>query len=336
MLGLGVALSTGHERGQSATGQLRKVAGPPSGLSHGRVRDLFRYAAAATITAATLSIGAAGAGASTVGADSVGKAQSPGIALHVPRDGRLDGDGFALDVTGYRFAYAVGFGPSSKDAGPGQVLLVFGLSGSASAVQAQLVVDGQGTTLPSVSTPNASTPAYFLASVPVSSTDVALEASAGGFSQSFSFTKGMREGAQPTVLYRAQGQWREVDPIRRGITSVATPDNNPTDDVPGSVVNVNITAATLTYFLPSTGGTPGNPAKAWLVMSGSAPPLVAPEATNCSTRRHCPARPSPSPCPAKSRSPPWSPARVALPTRAATAANGACSGATTPGKSRPP
>jgi hypothetical protein len=210
--------------------------------------------------------------ASVVGADSVLSVGTAGITLHVPQDGRLAGDGFTLDVTGYRWTYQVGFGPSAKDAAPGQVLLVFGLSGSGSSIGAQLVVDGQGTPLPSSTTPNAFSVGYYLASVPVGSADVALQASADGFAQSFSFTQGHREGAQPVVLYRGQGAWREVDSITRGITSVATPDNNPYDDVPGSVVNVNITAATLTYFLPGTGTTPADPSRAWLVMAGSALP----------------------------------------------------------------
>ena len=35
---------------------------------------------------------------------SIQQVAQPGIALHVPADGRIDGYGFATDVTGYRFA----------------------------------------------------------------------------------------------------------------------------------------------------------------------------------------------------------------------------------------
>lgn len=33
---------------------------------------------------------------------------APGIALHIPADGRVNGDGFAAQITGYRLANQVG------------------------------------------------------------------------------------------------------------------------------------------------------------------------------------------------------------------------------------
>jgi hypothetical protein len=215
------------------------------------------------------------AGAATVVAvGSITALQSPGIALYSPVDGRLDGDGFALDVTGYRFAYQVGYGPSVQEAAPEQALLVFGLSGTGPDVTANLEVDGQGEALPSATTSNASTPSYFLASVPVDANDVALELSADGFSQTFSFTTGRREGLQPAVLYRGQGRWQQVDNIGQ-VSYVETPDK--VDGLMYDRVEVTLTAATLTYFLPGTDATPTSPSKAWVVLSGSAMPNLAPD-----------------------------------------------------------
>ena len=209
-----------------------------------------------------------------VGAGMIRTVANPGIALHIPADGRLDGNGFAIDITGYRFAYQVGYGSSTKDAGAGQALLVFGLSGSGSDLTANLEVDGQGAPLPHATTPNASTPAYYLASVPQGAQDVALQVSANGFSQTFSFTKGRREGSQPAVLYRGQGQWEQVDNIGQ-VSYVNTPDK--VDGQMYSRVEFTLTSATLTYFLPSTGATPASSSKAWVVLAGSAVPDLAPD-----------------------------------------------------------
>jgi hypothetical protein len=204
-----------------------------------------------------------------VGASTIRTVANPGIALHIPADGRLDGNGFAADITGYRFAYQLGYGSSAKDAAAGQALLVFGLSGTGEDLTANLEVDGQGAPLPNAITPNSSTPAYFVASVPQRAQDVALQVSANGFSQTFSFTKGHREGVQPAVLYRGQDQWEQVDNIGQ-VSYVNTPDKP--DGVLYNRVEFTLTSATLTYFLPSTGATPASSSKAWVVLSGSALP----------------------------------------------------------------
>ena len=235
---------------QNATQLLEKFQTGETSRPLQRPRTRRRIARAVQAVAVALvavaPLGSTASASTVVGAGAITAVVNPGIALHVPADGRLDGSGFAVDVSGYRFAYEIGFGPNVEKASAGQVLLIFALSGSGAAVQAQLVVDGLGTDLPHAATPNASTPAHFLASVPVSAADVTLEASADGFSQTVSFTKGEREGPQPVVLYRGRGQWQAVDAITRGIASVPTPDNSSVDDVPGSVVNFDITAATLT------------------------------------------------------------------------------------------
>lgn len=210
------------------------------------------------------------AGAATVvGAGAMSTVASPGVTLHIPADGRLDGNGFAANITGYRFAYQLGYGSSAKDAAAGQALLVFGLSGTGGDLTANLEIDGQGAPLPNAITPNSTTPAYFVASVPQGAQDVALQVSANGFSQTFSFTKGHREGVQPAVLYRGQDQWEQVDNIGQ-VSYVNTPDKP--DGVLYNRVEFTLTSATLTYFLPSTGATPASPSKAWVVLSGSALP----------------------------------------------------------------
>ena len=126
-----------------------------------------RVQAVAVALVAVAPLDSTASASTVVGAGTITAVASPGIALHVPADGRLDGSGFAVDVSGYRFAYGIGYGPNAEEASAGQVLLVFALSGSGADIQAQLLVDGFGTVLPHATTPNASTPAYFLASVPV-------------------------------------------------------------------------------------------------------------------------------------------------------------------------
>jgi len=118
----------------------------------------------------------------------------------------------------------VGSGISARDAAAGHVLLVSGIAGGSSSVEADLVVDGQGQALPSASASGSpTTHLYFLASVPVAAKDVALVVSADGFSQTFSFTKGRREGPQPAVLYASRGRWDQVDSVASS-TEIATPD----------------------------------------------------------------------------------------------------------------
>lgn len=49
---------------------------------------------------------------------SIQQVAQPGIALHVPADGRIDGYGFVTDVTGYRFASEVGALAPARDGDP--------------------------------------------------------------------------------------------------------------------------------------------------------------------------------------------------------------------------
>ncbi len=206
---------------------------------------------------------------------------APGIALHVPADGRVNGDGFAAQVTGYRFANQIGNGPSTEKAARGQRLLVFGLEvapltpqtdsqdHSTPAVSALLDVDGAQQPLPAA--PSAGdAPAYFLASIPSNAAAVALDLSSQGFTQTFSFTTGARQGPQPAVLYRTQSSWQATDPVDRTVT-MATPD--PAENVPDAAIDVTLSSADVTWFGPDTSG--HNPAaadQAWLVMDMKSQP----------------------------------------------------------------
>lgn len=260
------------------------------GRRYGLVGPLLALVVAIEVTTTALPASAV----QTVPANSVTAVREAGIALHVPRDGRVNGDGFAATVTGYRFGYGVGFGSSAEVAAPGQALLVFGLEEVGSGGSFTLVVDGQGTPLPAsdlspaslfsattTSPPglSPSTPAYYLASVPAHADNVGLQASAAGFSQTFSFTKGAREGSQPAVLYRAQGAWQQTDSVGLSV-NVPTPASADIDGIPTSVgggVDIDIASVTLGYFLGASGTTPGNPAKAWLEMSATALPYAVPD-----------------------------------------------------------
>ena len=192
-----------------------------------------------------------------------------GVALHIPRDGRLNGDGFSLAITGYRFTYRVGAGASVEDAPTGQVLLVFGLRGDSSGAGPELVVDGQVEALPAGASYGGPPLTYYVAPVPERVRHVALQVSAAGFTQTFSFSAGHRVGLQPEVLYAAQSGWQEVDRVGQE-TTLQTPDN--LNNVAGAVA-VDIGSVALTYFLPGSGQTPPNPAQAWLVLRSSALPV---------------------------------------------------------------
>jgi hypothetical protein len=56
---------------------------------------------------------------------------------------------------------------------------------------------------------------------------------------------------------------------------VSTPDK--VDALMHGRIEVTLASLTRTYFLPGTSATPGDPSKAWLVLSGSAMPNLAPD-----------------------------------------------------------
>ena len=219
------------------------------------------------------------AGASSVVAAGVVEAVPvPGLSLHVPGDGRLNGDGFAASVTGYRFASQVGYGASTLRASIGQELLVFGLQGldasvgssisaaSPPAPSALLIVDGAEEALPA-SHQHGGGPAFYLASIPSGATSVELQVSAQGFTQTFSFSAGARVGLSPVVLYRAASSWEASDPLGDTIT-MATPD--PAENLAGAKTDVTVASGALTWFGPGgPGDYPAGPGEAWLVLNAS-------------------------------------------------------------------
>lgn len=208
--------------------------------------------------------------AATVPAASVQIVPLPAVPLHEPRDGRLNGDGFTAQVTGYRFGAQFGRGSSALRAAPGRELLVFGLATGAHAPVASIVVDGHGEVLPRPPGATPFVPVYYLASLPGRASDVALEVSREGFTQEFSFTKGERVGTQPSVLYDAATNWE----VTQSFTDESTLSVlGPRGGVRKTAQQVMIMSITLTYFLPGTNTTPGSPSEAWLVLKGSTFPF---------------------------------------------------------------
>jgi hypothetical protein len=280
---------------RNATRFLEKSARRPQQLRG--CRHAWRYTAALT-TAAVLALGGptllGGAAAAqspsdtsvtAITAGTVQSVSSPGIALHVPADGRLNGDGFTADVPGYRFAYKVGLGSYAQQAPPGQMLVAFGVTCTedtvgndndfydGNGVKAVLVVDGTSEPLPTGNYAEPG-PAYFLASVPSGSKDVALQLSNDGFSQQFSFTKGEREGTQPEVLYASEDNWELTDQVDM-VSVIRTPD--PLGRIKNAAVNITVKSGNLTYFSPGANPrTPANPSEAWLVVDGSGLPQPPP------------------------------------------------------------
>jgi len=287
--------SSRPRQARNATRFLKKTGRRPQHLLGWRHE--WRYIIA-PITAAVLALsgpvllgGAAAAqslsdtAVTAITAGTVQSVSSPGIALHVPADGRLNGDGFTGDVTGYRFAYQVGLGSYAQQAPPGQVLVAFGVTCTedtagndndfydGNGVRAVLVVDGTSEPLPTGDYAEPG-PAYFLASVPSGSKDVGLQLSNDGFSQEFSFTKGEREGTQPEVLYASEDNWELTDQVDM-VSVIRTPD--PLGRIKNAAVNITVKSGNLTYFSPGANPrTPANPSEAWLVVDGSGLPQPPP------------------------------------------------------------
>ena len=194
----------------------------------------------------------------------------PPVRLHTPRDGRVNGDGFTAQVTGYRFGRQFGPASSAVQAAPGQQLLTFGLIASTHALTATLGVDGHGERLQLPRSTPASVPVYYLVSLPARAKQVVLEVSKDGYTQEFSFTTGERVGSQPAVLYDSITSWQ----VSRSFTGeVSLSVLGPPSGAQLSAQQVMLLSTTLTYFLPSTGATPGEPSEAWLVVKGTTFPF---------------------------------------------------------------
>ncbi len=208
--------------------------------------------------------------ASTVRPASIVTVPPPVFRLHVPLDGRINGDGFTAQVTGYRFGEVLGAGGSAIRARKGQELLVFGLNASTRALAASLVVGGHREPLPHTSGTAPFVTVYYLASVPQQAKDVGLELSRDGFTQEFSFTDGRREGPQPSILYATATGWEvPLDLPGEADLSVLGPRGGVREKAT-QVLNIS---ASLTYFLPGTNATAGGPREAWLVVRGGTFPF---------------------------------------------------------------
>jgi len=211
------------------------------------------------------------ASASPVRPASVEVVPRPPGALHTPFDGRLNGDGFTAQVTGYRFGDQFGTASGTRRAAAGQVLLVFGVTSSTTAVSARLVFDGHAEALGGEAGYSPIRPTYYLASVPVTAADVALAISKNGFTQEFSFTKGRREGLQPSVLYESTTSWE----LTQQLVGLATLSVRGPGGVRASSQQPLLISVHLTYFLPGSNEIPAGPSKAWLVLQGSTIPYFA-------------------------------------------------------------
>jgi len=215
----------------------------------------------------TVSLTASLASATAPGPGTVGVVATAPVALRQPRDGRVNGDGFAAEVVGYRFAHQLSTGALARRAAPGQVFLAFGVTSDSRAVSARLLVDGHAERLPGFVAFSAVYPTYYLASVPEKAADVVLELSRDGFAQEFSFTKGVREGAQPSVLYESATDWEQSATFTgENKLSVLGPGGH-VQETAHQVLTVSVA---LTYFLPGSHAVPGALSRAWLVLDGDA------------------------------------------------------------------
>ena len=251
-------------------------------------RDYFwlllgEITAALVAVVACMPTGAAFAASSeAMGPDSVMSISDPGTSLGVPADGRLRGYQFAGQVLGVATGSKLGQGTSAVVASGGQRLWVFGLrftdgtddGGGPDPVTATMVVDGTRIQVPlpdsyrNGGNPHSTFdtgPMYWVASVPSTASDVAIELAAAGFAQTFSFTKMAREGTQPAVLYRGSNSWQLTQPLSSE-HDLATPD--PDGYTTNAVLPVKLTGVTLSWFGPdTTSDVPSSPDQAWLVPS---------------------------------------------------------------------
>ncbi len=242
--------------------------------------------AAVSFPAVTAAASTASAPSVTVAADSVRALSDPGTTLAIPADGRLRGYRFAGQITGVATGSRLDTSGTVLAAGPGQQLWDFGLewsagtdnSGSPQPVTATLIVDGTRIAIPTnapsgtqsavagfaqTATGANSAPGYWLASVPKTATDVAVELASAGYAQTFSLTRMTREGPQPPVLYRDPASWQVSEPLAAE-HDIATPD--PDGYTPNAVLPVSLSGVTLTWFGPDRpGDIPADPQQAWLI-----------------------------------------------------------------------
>ena len=248
--------------------------------------------AAATSTAAAV----------TLAPDAVSPLPAPPVGVAVPLDGRLRGDGFTATVAGVATGPRLGAGAAALAAGAGQRLWVFGLrlavdtypDGTDTVTPTVTVVaDGARTTVPVDPTTTATT--WWVASVPATASDVAVEAATDGYAQRFSLAAMTREGQAPAILYRDPTSWQVTQPLaltRTIAISNAGPwisvDNG---NLAAATATIDLTKATLSWFGPTDPtDLPADASRAWLTIDQRAgrgarrnPPQPPPMSTQTST-----------------------------------------------------
>ena len=225
----------------------------------------------ATVTAAAVvAAGSASAAATrTVPAGAAQVVTESPVTLAVPRDGRIDGYGYAGSVLGVATGPALG----PYRAASGQDLWAFGLRWdrtnlSSDQVSAAIIANGIRTPLPLPGRTRRrgdSGPVYWVASEPSAAPAVTVEVDSGGFAQTFSLTAMRRVGPQPAALYRSPGHWETVVAVGQTVT-LAAPD--PADFLPHATLPITLHSFALTYFGP--GGptdTPPAGSNAWLTLN---------------------------------------------------------------------
>jgi hypothetical protein len=228
--------------------------------------------------------GARAATGSALAPDSVTALAQPGATLAIPVDGRLNGYGFVGHVLGVATGPRLQIAGTVESAGAGQTLWVFGLdwiqdegvnNSAGPTIAADVAADGNQLSFPAAeNSPNRSGnpdadgdldvgDTYWVASVPSTATDVAVELSSGGLRQSFSLAHMAREGEQPSALYRSASSW-QIDQSVSADKSIPVPD--PTGQVTDGTLPVDLTGYSLGWFGPD-GSTdvPATSADAWLV-----------------------------------------------------------------------
>jgi hypothetical protein len=191
------------------------------------------------------------------------------VALAVPRDGRINGYGYAAEILGV----ATGPDLGSYRAPAGQHLWAFGMRWDRSNVtpdaQLNLEVDADGvrTLLPIPSSlrgtgePRA---VYWVASEPAATGDVTVRVGTDNFTQTFSLSRMQRQGPQPAALYRNATGWDTTVPVDQTLYG---PIPDPLNYYSGIPLPIDLHSVDLTYFGPGgSTDTPPPGTYAWLTL----------------------------------------------------------------------
>jgi hypothetical protein len=205
----------------------------------------------------------------------------PGVELRAPADGRLRDEGVALVVTGGALTKRAGQGSEAVSAGAGQHLIVFGMRRVSLSDDQQagpppslvLVVAGGRRTI-DLSPLSSGSPAFFAASIPANTNDVALELSSGGYSQRFSLLTLSRPRSDPVALYRDAQTPDVVSDVHAQKVVPATIAADGFD----AAVTVEVQHVRLSWFSPAPSReTPSAPDQAFLSVEAKETPVTQPD-----------------------------------------------------------